>query len=96
MRRPCAVSLTFFFLLLLSKSDALALDVPVLNQLDYPAKLGTCEGCTIASDGCAVTFRSMVLQFLQFPPLSVPAAHSQTGHTQEGLARYGRSITVIQ
>ena len=80
---------SFFLMICLvfwSSFTVFALNIPVLNQHSSQETLGTCDGCTIYSDGCAVTSLAMVLQFFNFNNLTVPAEQSETGLEKVGLS----------
>ncbi|MDW7733236.1 MAG: hypothetical protein SCH66_12520 [Methanolobus sp.] len=58
--------------------------IPVFDQTKYSQKLGTCNGCTITSDGCVVTSLAMVFSYYGVA-VTVPAEHSSTGNVRTGM-----------
>lgn len=85
MKKIVDTALLPILFVVLINTHVLALDIPLFNQRDYNQTLGTCNGCTIASDGCAVTSLVMVSKFLNIQNIKVPSDSSSTGTERIGL-----------
>ena len=58
--------------------------IPIFDQTKYAQRLGTCNGCTIKSDGCVVTSLAMALSYYGIT-VTVPAEQSSTGAARTGM-----------
>lgn len=55
-----------------------------INQRNYYQTLGTCQGCTIKSDGCLLVSLTMAFRFLGIKVM-IPERHSSTGEARFGM-----------